>query len=99
MNGSNTSQTALIIQLEAPPNKFQHDLNNYLIASNVSQLVLYFLAAFFAILLFICQKHKLCQKFKELKKYNISLKLRQSIRTSETEKPPSYAPSLANTAV
>lgn len=95
MNRSNDSRPALIIQIEDNTNnKFQNDFNHYLIASNVIQIFLYILAAVIAFSCFYCQRHKICQRFRKLKKYDLNLNLRQSIKTEtqSAEEKTQYSP-------
>lgn len=85
MNLSKATLETLQIQIQ------QSDtFGNYLFISNLLQFILYPLAALLAITIFLCQRHKLCQKIRELKAYNLSLKLRQSFRTAMQH---AYSPS------
>lgn len=86
---------ALIIQIEDNSNdKLQKDFIQYLIGSNVIQIILYLMAAVIAFTCFYCQRHKICQRFRKLKKYDLNLNLRQSIRTESqsVEENTQYSP-------
>lgn len=70
------------IQINFPETQnSRSEFGNYLIYSNVTQFLLYILAAIVVAIIVICQKHKLCQRLKSLKKYNLSFNFRQSVKT------------------
>lgn len=83
-----SSQCNRSLQINSPETQnSRSEFQDYLIYSNVTQIILYVLAAIVVALIIICQKHKLCERLKALKKYHLSFKFTQSVKT---EKDPDY---------